>query len=326
MTKTSFRMPCPSLMALAFSTALLLSCSCFAQDSRLNAINKSLYPLSLNSAATNKEFSFLSKELQGKTIVAIGEASHGTHEFYALKAGMIDYLVRNCGFKAILFEFQQNVIDPLNTYLQSGKGDLKTLMQDMALYNTEEIYSLFERMRKYNMDKDASERITLAGVDREEYWGNPISRDKQMAANLINYSDSTKRKTILWTHNVHALKDTTIGVEPMGYHLKQQFGDKFYSMVFDTYRGKVNVLNNGAFEAHDFKSGDDGLTGLLARAGHKVFYLPVHGAANPLGTEIRKITNIYSNWQEPKPLPVRPGVDFDAIIFVKDTSASVKLE
>ncbi len=326
MTKTSFAMICLWLRTLAFSTVLLFSSAAFAQDTRLDAINKKAYALSLDSTAADKELSFLSKELQGKTVVAIGEASHGTHEFYALKTRMIDYLVRNCGFKAILFEFQKNMIDPLNTYLQSGKGDLKALMQGMALYNTKEIYSLFERMRKYNIGKDASERITLAGVDREEYWGDPIGRDKQMAANLINYNDSTKRKAILWTHNVHALKDTTIDAEPMGYHLKQHFGDKFYVMVFDTYQGTVNVLNNGAFEAHDFKSGDDGLTGLLARAGHKVFYLPVHGAANPLGTEVRKIMNIYSNWQEPKPLPVRPGVDFDAIIFVKDTSASVKLE
>jgi len=326
MTKISFRKTYPVLRALAFSLLLSSNVSSNAQDSSLNAINKSLYPLSLDSAAADKELSFLSKELQGKTILAIGEASHGTHEFYELKARMIDYLVRNCGFKAILFEMPQNRIDTLNAYLQSGKGDLKALMNDMALYNTREIYSLFERMRKYNADKDASERITLVGVDREEYWGDPMGRDKQMAANLISYNDSTKRKTILWTHNVHALKDTTIGAEPMGYHLKQHFGDKFYVMVFDTYQGTVNVLNNGAFESHDFKSGDDGLTGLLARAGHKAFYLPVHAAANPLGTEIRKITNIYSNWQEPKPLPVRPGVDFDAIIFVRDTSASVQLD
>ncbi|WP_246254211.1 erythromycin esterase family protein [Pedobacter foliorum] len=134
------------------------------------------------------------------------------------------------------------MIVPINIYLQTGEGNLKELMKHMALYSTEEIYNLFQRIRKYNKDKASEDKVVLIGLDREDYWGDPYTRDKFMTENLIKSYEAKKRKTIVWAHNTHIMKDTTSNSLAMGSYLNQHFKNEFYAISFDTFKGAVNIL------------------------------------------------------------------------------------
>lgn len=314
-------------LKLLATLLLLTTATAYCQDDAVKWINKNAFELDSGSSKSNDDLSFLSKELRGKTIVGLGEASHGTREFYVQKARMIEHLVSKCDFRQLAFEFAQTHIAPINQYLQTGEGNLKELMRPMALYNTEEIYNLFQWIRQYNQGQSPENKVVLTGADREVYWSDPFTRDKYMAENIIKSYEIEKRKTIVWAHNVHIAKDTTMAEVPaMGTYLKRHFGAKFYVVGFDTYKGTVNVLSKGEFETHPFEGNENSFSGTFAKARYETFFLPFNRERTSFTETTGLITNIYSNWQKLTPLPIRPGVDFDAIVFIRNTSASVKLE
>lgn len=111
----------------------------------------------------------------------------------------------------------------------------------------------------------------------------------------------------------------------MGSYLTQHFKNEFYAIGFDTFKGEINTWNEGEFEAHTFQAEAISFFSTLAQAKDNSFFLPFHKDSPFTGTTTF-ITNIYSSWQgQPKPLPIKPGADFDGIIFIRNTSPSIKL-
>ncbi len=303
---------------------LLLFTFTASGQASLSWINKNAYELKSDSDSTNNDLSFLLNELRGKSIVGLGEASHGTREFYVQKTRIIEFLISKCDFKLLAFETPESMMVPINKYLQTGEGNLKELMKDMVLYSTEEIYILFQRIRQYNKDKTSENKVVLIGIDKD-YMSDPYTRDKFMTENLIKSYEPKKSKTIVWAHNVHIMKDTTSNSYALGLYLNQHFKDEFYAIGFDTFKGNVNVLNGSEFETHAFQADESIFSNVLAQATHKSIFLPFRKDGPFTGSAI-SITNIYSNWQgPPKPIPIKPGIDFDGIIFIRDTSPSIRL-
>lgn len=303
---------------------LLTATVASAQDNQLIWINSHAVKLSPDSVSGARDLKFLSAEVKGKTMVGLGEASHGTHEFYLQKGRIIRFLVSKENFRGLAIEFPDSLIQPINRYVQSGEGSLRELMRPLALYATTEIFDLFQWIREFNARQPAGKRVTVMGADRPEYWSDPFTRDKYMAENILRFHRSADRKIIVWAHNVHIAKDTTMAKVPaLGYHLRQQLGRHLYVMGFDTFRGSVHVLNNGVFEMHDFEGKENTYSAIFARAKADAFFLSFPEKGHPFSDTEGLITNINSNWrQDPVPLPVRLGVDFDGIIFIRNTTAS----
>jgi erythromycin esterase-like protein len=321
--KNAYSTPYWMKFKVSFIFVFIFAFNASGQDT-LNWINQNAYELKSDSTSTNNDLSFLLKELSGKTVVGLGEASHGTREFYIQKTRIIEYLINKCDFKLLSFEFQQSLMAPINRYVQTGEGNLKVLMKEMALYTTEEIYNLFQLIRQYNKDKHSDDKVVITGLDHKDYWPDPYTRDKYMTENLIKSHEIKKSKAIVWTHNVHLMKDTTSNSMAMGSYLNQHFKNAFYAIGFDTFKGTVNVLNDGQFEEHAFQAKESTFSTLLAQAKYSSFFLPFP-KESPFTGKTSLITNIYSNWQDLKPLPIKPGIDFDGIVFIRDTSASIKL-
>ncbi|UYQ95066.1 erythromycin esterase family protein [Chitinophaga horti] len=298
----------------------------YAQQQKIDWVNAHAHPLSTEYETPGiKDLSFLADELAGKQVVALGEASHGTREFYLQKARIIAYLVIRQQFRVLTFEFQDSLLQPVNRFVRTGEGNLKAAMKSFALYNTEEIYRLLMWIRQYNTSRTPADQVTIHGVDHADYWPDPFTRDRHMAANLVRHYEAQPRKTMLWAHNVHIIKDTTAKYQSMGAYLMRHFGDRFYALCMDTYSGSVNVINGGGFEVHPFSGMPDGFSSLLAKAKHEAFYLSFRGN-QPFANDTVSLTTIHSNWQGTKPLPVKPGTDMDALVFIRNSTASVKVE
>ncbi|RZL02214.1 MAG: hypothetical protein EOO89_29860, partial [Pedobacter sp.] len=105
-----------------------------AQESTVAWINTNGKPLLSEVDTTLADLKFLNEELRGKTVLGLGEASHGTREFYLQKNRMIQYAVKNLGFRSLGFEVPDQVLAPINEYVTGGKGELKDLMVGMVLY------------------------------------------------------------------------------------------------------------------------------------------------------------------------------------------------
>jgi len=316
-------------MLKIFSCLFFMSVTLYAQDSTLGWLDNNASPIkSASLPDESDDLRFLSGLLKDKYVVGLGEASHGTHEFYVQKGRIIKYLVLEEGYKMLALEATSGTIEPLDKFVRYGTGDLKGILKSMGLYNCKEMYDLCIWLMDYNKTKPEKDKFILAGVDNEEYWADPYTRDELMAGNLIEKQHASQCKTIIWSHNLHIAKDTTMAeFKAMGYHIKEKFGPAFYVIGFDTYKGSVNVLdNNGKFEKHIFEGKPLTFSGLFSKVRYEAFFIDFTAASNPMKDQVNKITNLYSNWRTPAPLPVRLGSDFDGLIFIRETTASISLE
>lgn len=298
-----------------------------AQDSTVNWLNKNVHPLSPDLSSDNfNDLNFLSSLLKNKSIVGIGEASHGTHEFYSQKGRIVKYLVQELNYRMLALEATSEKVETINKYIQEGRGDLKIILKTMGLYNCHEMYHLCVWLMNFNKTKQ--DKVSLIGIDREEFWTDPITRDESMTDLFIEKYAEKKHKAIIWSHNLHIAKDITMsGYKAMGYFMNQKFGTTFYVIGLDTYKGSVNVLNNDReFEEHNFEGIEGTFSYMFAKSHYSMFFIDFARPGNPFTNKLNKITNLYSNWQTPVPLPVKLGSDFDALIFIKETTASIALE
>src|SRR5688572_8436911 len=82
-------------------------------------------------------------------IVSLGEATHGTREFFQLKHRLIEYCVAKLGFTVIGFEAEYGATLAVNDYVLHGKGNAVDVVSGMGFWtwDTEEVVALVEWVR-----------------------------------------------------------------------------------------------------------------------------------------------------------------------------------
>jgi erythromycin esterase-like protein len=193
----------------------------------------------------------------------------------------------------------------------------------MGLYNSIELKELLEWVKTYNSKQihDGS-KVYIIGFDSKEFWPRPFERDSLMADNLLQ--KSPKQKCIIWAHNSHLIKSNTwdvtnSNVKAMGNYLSNNLNEKYYFIALDTKKGAFNVIEDGGLKEYSFEMNKKSLHEELDN-----FFV---GFKNYSLANIYDLTHINSNWQgPPQTTPSKLAVDFDALIFVKKTSASKPIE
>ncbi|MBT0813177.1 erythromycin esterase family protein [Litoribacter ruber] len=108
----------------------------------------------------------ISKHFDEKKIIAVGEATHGTSEFYRFKHRLFEFLVKNHGFRLFGIEAGFGEVYRINEYLSTGVGNPKELVSDIGFwtYSTEEVLDLVNWMRSHN-EENPSDQINIYGFD-----------------------------------------------------------------------------------------------------------------------------------------------------------------
>ncbi len=110
------------------------------------------------------------RELVGDArIVALGEATHGTREFFQLKHRMLEFLVSELGFDVFAIEATLPEAMDVNRYVLTGEGDPARALAGMYfwIYDTEEVLELIRWMRRYNADPQHPRKVKFYGVDMQ---------------------------------------------------------------------------------------------------------------------------------------------------------------
>ncbi len=101
-------------------------------------------------------------------IIALGEATHGTSEFFKLKHRLLQYAVQELGVRVFAIEANQLEVEKINRYVQKGKGTAEQVIKVMfRVWNTEEMLALIKWMRTYNL-QNPSRRIEFVGFDLQD--------------------------------------------------------------------------------------------------------------------------------------------------------------
>src|SRR5881296_2348425 len=84
-------------------------------------------------------------------IVALGEVSSGTHEFFQMKRRIIEYLATHMGFTLFAIEENMPEAERVNEYVLTGRGDSKALLTGIPAWgHAREFLDLIEWMRAFN--------------------------------------------------------------------------------------------------------------------------------------------------------------------------------
>ncbi|MEO0732860.1 MAG: erythromycin esterase family protein, partial [Bacteroidota bacterium] len=103
-------------------------------------------------------------------VTGLGEATHGTHEFFTFKHELFRYLVEEHGYRALVFEIDFAEALLFDDYVRRGKGTPEQLMQDhmyLWLWQTQEIRDLLLWMRDFNRGRAASDQVRFLGNDAQ---------------------------------------------------------------------------------------------------------------------------------------------------------------
>jgi erythromycin esterase-like protein len=120
----------------------------------------------------------LEKVVGGARIVSLGEATHGTREFFQLKHRMLEFLATQMGFTIFSIEANMPEAYRLNDYVLNGKGDPAELIKGMYFWtwNTEEVLDMVRWMREFN--QSGKGRVEFTGFDMQTPdVANEIVRD-----------------------------------------------------------------------------------------------------------------------------------------------------
>ncbi len=115
----------------------------------------------------------LVKGLGDAKIVGLGEATHGSKEFFEMKHRIFKYLTEERGFRIFGFECELAESLYLDHYITtgeilSGDPDLRSMMKSKVHFWTwqvEEIAVLIEWMREFNKGRAEDDMVHLYGVD-----------------------------------------------------------------------------------------------------------------------------------------------------------------
>jgi erythromycin esterase-like protein len=109
----------------------------------------------------------LRKTVGDARVVALGEATHGTREFFQLKHRMLEFLATQLGFTIFSIEANMPEAYRLNDYVLRGEGDPVRLIKGMYFWtwDTQEVLAMVKWMREFNASGKG--RVEFTGFDMQ---------------------------------------------------------------------------------------------------------------------------------------------------------------
>lgn len=111
-------------------------------------------------------------------VVMIGEASHGTHEFYQRRAALTRRLIDECGFSFVAVEGDWPDCDRVDASVRrraTAPEDPRQALSDFSRWPTwmwanEEVSDFCRWLRGYNATRDEPDRVGFHGLDVYSLW------------------------------------------------------------------------------------------------------------------------------------------------------------
>ncbi|RSN17606.1 erythromycin esterase [Streptomyces sp. WAC 05977] len=120
----------------------------------VRSLDRAAHPLRSTEPGRNTaDLRALGGMIGGAKVVGLGEATHGSHEFFTMKERVFRYLVEERGFRAFALELSWSAGLEIDEYVQSGEGDVRELAKRTLAgspWDREEFVSLIRWMREYN--------------------------------------------------------------------------------------------------------------------------------------------------------------------------------
>lgn len=217
--------------------SLFITTSCNEEDpldaetrELISTLRQEIVPLDAEPLNwSDEDLSFLNP-VADKSIIALGESTHGTAEFFNAKKRIFQYLVENHNYKVFAFEADFGESLFINEAVQEGRDDLiPRLMSEKMHFWTwknQQVRNLLEWMSRYNQDKTPEERVHYVGVDCQFNTHHPDLLNEYLENAQVPFADFAET----------VLDDAKVNTE-------NRFAD-FSRQDFDEYTSKLDALQD----------------------------------------------------------------------------------
>lgn len=182
-------------------------------ESIIESLNDIIYPLNSSALELSDEDLHVLSYLDDSKIVGLGEATHGTKEFFQMKHRIFKFLVENYEFKIFAFECDMGESYYIDNFVTNGEGDIDSVMDKMLFWtwHTKEVKDLLVWMKEYNENRSEQNKIHFIGVDCQFM--------KYQAEIIMNYFNKTNLE--LSNFSIQFLNEIDlIGHDTYNYYLE----------------------------------------------------------------------------------------------------------
>lgn len=218
-------------------------------------LKENLIPLETVEASKGfEDMNILKEILKDKQIVAMGEATHGTREFFQMKHRMFEFLVGEMGYRVFAIEDDFAAVQAINEYILDGKGSAREAIKSITSWPwfTEEVLEMIEWMRKYNEDPNHERKIKFYGFDMQHVYDNTrriLSYMKKADEDIFSQFDSklkyVKNNSVqtLTTGQLNEVKSNVKELQSIFDKNKEIFVKKTSQREYDLVAQQLKVLN-----------------------------------------------------------------------------------
>ena len=144
-------------------------------------------PVQLEPGAARMTLEPLRRIVGPARIVALGEATHGSHEFFAFKRHTLEFLVAELGFTDFAIENGWEETEAADRWIQGGPGELKDVLRVLSpLWQTQEYAEILGWMRAWNADPSHAVKLHLHGLD----LSNPRDPSREVRSYLARVDEA----------------------------------------------------------------------------------------------------------------------------------------
>ena len=207
---------------------------------------------------TNPEIEFVKSDkldniFGNVRIFGFGEATHGTKDFFDLKIKFFKYLVKNHDVKNFAIEGSFGNCVGIDNYIKGKDTDPKKLIRQMGfwIWNNEEVLSLIEWMKKYNLNKTESEQLNFYGIDIMD-----ASNSAKLISEFIENNSLENRKDYLKVLSFYKsnINSNNLKKNELTKHLKLMLQLKKNIEEFNFQENKLYVrLQNSIIQYINFR-------------------------------------------------------------------------
>lgn len=246
--KTFFRV---QLLILSFVImfSILGSSKAIASSDLTRNLKDSLIPIKTTKAESGYEdLEPLKEVLKDKTIIAMGESTHGTKEFFEMKHRMFEFLVKEMGYRVFAIEAEFGGAQIVNDYILHGKGTIKEAIWalDFWTWSTEEVAKMLEWMKIYNENPMNKSKVKFYGFDIQGIENDLVyflqylnEFDEDISLNLKDLvSDfQEKVKRFVTNGNKQLIVDLSSEIVP----IKNMFEENREMFIMESSKGEYDI-------------------------------------------------------------------------------------
>lgn len=153
-------------------------------------------------AAPRDDLDALPESVLDAQIVGLGEATHGTREFFQFKDRLIRHLVADRGVRLVCLEANAPETLALNRYVVHGEGDPATGLAGVYFWTwqVKAVRDLLEWLRSFNEGRPVADRVRFHGLD-VQYTAGAVDRLQRLLETVAPDTHETLADELATLHD-----------------------------------------------------------------------------------------------------------------------------